>query len=263
MMKSSSLDYILALLRVNLRVARAQSTATLTEAAMMFGNNTIVFSIWFIYFAKFSSLRGWQLTDMAIMMGVIAWAFGLTVVFAGGVRDIAQTILDGRLDIYLGRPRHPLPALLLSKSIASGIGDLLSALVFWIVVGKVAPLEFVFLIVLATTAAVIFGATLTITQCIVFWWPRAQSLCEDLFNMLMMVMFYPQHPYGIVVRIVLMTVFPTALIALLPVEAVREGSLGKAASVIAAAALYALLARWVFDRGVRSYSSGNRMLELR
>jgi ABC-2 type transport system permease protein len=262
-MKTSSFDYIVALLWVNVRAARAQSTATLTAAAMMFGNNVIVFSIWFIYFAKFSSLGGWQLRDMGIMIGVIAWAFGLTVVFAGGVRDIAHTIVDGRLDIYLGRPRHPLPALLLSKSIASGIGDLLSALVFWIVVGKVTPLEFAFLIVLATTAAVTFGATLTISQCIVFWWPRAHSLCEDLFNMLMMVMFYPQHPYGLIVRIVLMTVFPTALIALLPVEAVREGSVSKALVVIVAAGCYALLAKWTFDRGVRSYSSGNRMLELR
>jgi ABC-type uncharacterized transport system permease subunit len=259
----TSLGYIAALLRVNVRAARAQSTETSIAVAMMFGNNVIVFSIWFVYFAKFSSLGGWQLTDMATMMGVIAWAFGLTVVFAGGVRDIAQTIVEGRLDIYLGRPRHPLPALLLSKSIASGIGDLLSALVFWIVIAKVTPLSLVLLIVLATLASVIFGATLVITQCIVFWFPRAQALCEDLFNMLMMIMFYPQHPYAVFIRVVLMTVFPTALIALLPVEAVREGRIDKAALVVVGAVFYAALAKWVFDRGLRSYASGNRMLELR
>ena len=262
-MNLASLGYIGALLHVNVRAARAQSTATLTAAAMMFGNNVIVFSIWFVYFAKFSSLGGWRLTDMATMMGVIAWAFGLMVVFAGGVRDIAQTIVDGRLDIYLGRPRHPLPALLLSRSIASGIGDLLSALVFWIVVAKVPPLELFLLIVLATTASIILGATIAITQCIVFWYPRVQSLCEDLFNMLMMIMFYPQHPYAAFIRILLMTVFPTALIALLPVEAVREGSIGKAAAVVVGAVVYAWLAKWVFDRGLRVYASGNRMLELR
>ena len=262
-MNDKSLGYIAALLRVNARAAHAQQTATWTAIAMMFGNNVIVFSIWFVYFAKFSSLAGWRLTDMATMMGVIAWAFGLTVVFAGGVRDIAQTIIDGRLDIYLGRPRHPLPALLLSKSIASGIGDLLSALMFWIVVAKVTPLALLMLIVLATTASVIFGATLVITQCIVFWFPRAQLLCEDLFNMLMMIMFYPQHPYAAFVRVILMTVFPTALIALLPVEAVRESRIDKAALVVIGAVFYAGLAKWVFDRGLRSYASGNRMLELR
>ena len=262
-MNDRSLGYIAALLRLNVRAARAQAAETVTAAAMMFGNNVIVFSIWFIYFSKFSSLGGWQLTDMATMMGVIAWAFGVTVVLTGGVRDIAKTVVDGKLDIYLGRPRHPLPALLLSKSIASGIGDVLSALVFWIVVAKVTPLELVLLIALASTASVIFSATIVITQCIVFWFPRAHSLCEDLFNMMMMIMFYPQHPYAAFIRILLMTVFPTALIALLPVEAVREGSIGKATAVILGAAVYAWLAKWVFDRGLRSYASGNRMLELR
>jgi ABC-2 type transport system permease protein len=262
-MKTAPFRYLIALLDVNLRTARAQPATTLTAAAMMLGNNMIVFSIWFIYFAKFSSLGGWQLTDMAMLIGVVAWAFGLTVLVGGGVREIAQTIVDGRLDIYLGRPRHPLPALLLSRSIPSGFGDLVSALVLWILVGKVGLAQLAFLIALASVAAVTFSATLTITQCIVFWWPRALSLCEDLFNMLMMMMFYPQHPYGLIVRIVLMTVFPTALIALLPVQAVRDGSIAKALVVIVAAALYAWLAKLTFDRGVRSYSSGNRMLELR
>jgi ABC-2 type transport system permease protein len=262
-MKTSSLQYLIALLSVNLRTARAQPVLTLTSAAMMLGNNMIIFSIWFIYFAKFSSLGGWDLADMGMLIGLVAWAFGMTVLFAGGVRDIAQTIVDGRLDIYLGRPRHPLPALLLSRSIPSGIGDLVSALVFWIAIARVSVGEFFFLVVIATVAAVILGATLTITQCIVFWWPRAQSFCEDLFNMLMMVAFYPQHPYGAWVRIALMTVFPTALIALVPVEAVREASAAKTLVVVAAAAFYGFLAMWVFDRGVRSYSSGNRMLEMR
>lgn len=262
-MQRSQLSYLLALMRVSVRTLLAQPVTSFTAAAMMFGNNFIMFSIWFIYFGKFSQLAGWQLADMGLLVGVVAWAFGSMVVIAGGVRDIAQTIIDGRLDIYLGRPRHPLPALLLSRSIPSGIGDLASALVLWLAVAKVSAAQLAFLIALATSAAIVMAATLAITQCIVFWWPRAFSLCEDLFNMLMMTMFYPQHPYGLTVRIVLMTVFPTALIALVPVEAVREGSVTKACAVVTAAAVYSVLAKWIFDRGVRSYASGNRMLELR
>jgi ABC-2 type transport system permease protein len=200
---------------------------------------------------------------MGLLIGVVAWAFGATVFLTGGVRDIAQTIVDGRLDIYLGRPRHPLPALLLARSIPSGLGDLASAFIFWILVAKCTPLEIAMLILLSTAAAVILSATLAITQCIVFWAPRAQSLSEDLFNMLMMIMFYPQHPYGFIVRMLLLTVFPTGLIALMPVQAVRDASVLEALAVFAAALVYALLAKWVFDRGVRRYASGNRMLEVR
>jgi ABC-2 type transport system permease protein len=259
----SSLPYLGALVATNVRSARAQPWLTLTSAAMMLGNNLIIFSIWFIYFGKFSTMGGWQLRDMGLLIGVVAASFGMTVFLTGGVRDIAQTIVDGRLDIYLGRPRHPLPALLLARSIPSGIGDLASSFIFWIFVAKCSLAQIAALLALSATAAVILSATLAITQCIAFWLPRAQSLSEDLFNMLMMIMFYPQHPYGFVVRMLLLTVFPTGLIALLPVQAVREASMPKALAVFAAAIVYALLAKWIFDRGVRRYSSGNRMLEVR
>src|SRR5713101_8859288 len=102
---------------------------------MMFGNNMIFFLVWVIYFANFSNLRGWRLEDLALLIGVVAWAFGLTVFLTGGVRDVAQTIVDGGLDIYLGRPRHPLPSLLMSRSLPSGMGDMASAFVFWLWLG--------------------------------------------------------------------------------------------------------------------------------
>jgi ABC-2 type transport system permease protein len=259
----SSLSYIGALLALTVRSLRAQKLGTLFAAVMMLGNNLIIFSIWFIYFAKFSSLQGWTLRDMSMTIGVVAWAFGLTVLFAGGVREIAQNVIDGRLDVHLGRPRHPLPSLLLSRSIPSGIGDFVSAFVFWIPFAKCSAAQVVLLLALGTAAGVVMTATLTITQCLVFWAPRAQSLCEDLFNMFMVVAFYPQHPYGFMVRAILFSVFPTAVIALLPVQAVREGSVTKALLVLGAAIAYAALAKLVFDRGLRRYSSGNSVLEMR
>ncbi len=45
-----------------------------------------------------------------------------------------------------------------------------------------------------------------------------------------------------------------------PVEAIREADPAKAASVVAAAILYGALAVVVFDRGLRRYASGNRMV---
>ena len=81
--------------------------------------------------------------------------------------------------------------------------------------------------------------------------------------MVMMVVFYPQHPYGFLVRLALFTVFPTAFIALLPMEAIRHHSLPEALGVLAAALGYGALAVCVFERGLRRYASGNRILELR
>ena len=42
----------------------------------MFANNLILFLLWVIYFTDFSSLRGWGLQDLALLLGIVAWAFG-------------------------------------------------------------------------------------------------------------------------------------------------------------------------------------------
>ena len=75
--------------------------------------------------------------------------------------------------------------------------------------------------------------------------------------------YYPQHAYGFGARLLLLTVFPAALIGFLPAEAVRTHSALLVAAVVAAAAIYAGLALAVFNLGLRRYASGNRFVELR
>ena len=259
----AAIAYLVALLRMNLKASLAQPVTSLIAAVMMFGNNLILFLIWVIYFARFSNIRGWVLQDLSLLLGVVAWGFGLTMLVAGGVRDLARTIVDGGLDVHLGRPRHPLPSLLISRSIPSGIGDMASAFLFWLWLGQRSLGELPLLILVSTASAAVLCATLTITQCLVLWFPRAITLCEDLFNMLLMVAFYPQHPYGFTVRLVLFTVFPTAFISLVPVQAVRDRSGIAVMAMIFASAAYAFIALWIFNRGMRRYTSGNRVVELR
>jgi ABC-2 type transport system permease protein len=100
-------------------------------------------------------------------------------------------------------------------------------------------------------------------QCLVFWVPGAVALSEELFNTFMMVAFYPQHPFGFTVRLMLFTVFPTAFVGLLPVLAIRDPDPMKVLALLAAAAVYAGIALLIFERGLRRYASGNRMVELR
>ncbi|HTE39809.1 MAG TPA: ABC-2 family transporter protein [Steroidobacteraceae bacterium] len=255
--------YLGALVRLNSRTIVARPALTLLSVGMMIGNNFILFAIWVIYFNKFSSIQDWTLPDMSMVLGVMAWAVGLTFVLFGGVRDLARTIVNGGLDVHLGRPRHPLPGLLISRSIPSGIGDMLSALLFWLWLGERSWAELPILIVVSTAAAIVFTATLTATQCLVFWFPRAISACEDVFNMVVMVAFYPQHSYGFFVRLILFTVFPTAFISLVPAQSVRDGNHWLIVAMLGAAVFYSGVAVAIFNRGLRLYSSGNRILELR
>jgi ABC-2 type transport system permease protein len=200
---------------------------------------------------------------VALLYGVVAWAYGLAVAGAGGVRDIGRAIVDGSLDVHLGRPRHPLPSLLFSRSTPSGFGDLLSALVLWLWLGGRGVADLPLLIVLSTAACGVLLATTTIAHSLVFWWPRAVKIGEQVYEVIVMIAVYPQHVFGPSVRLALFTILPVAFISQVPVEAVREASIEKAVAVLVAAALYGALAVLVFDRGLRRYTSGNRMVENR
>jgi ABC-2 type transport system permease protein len=259
----TTLRYLLALLALNIGAFRAHPLRSLAAVAMMFGNNLVFYLVWAIYFRAFSSLGGWREPDIALLFGLFAWAFGLATFLTGGMRTIAQTIVDGGLDLHLGRPCHPLPTLLLSRCEPSGIGDLASAFVFWLWLGGRSPAELPLIVLMASAAAVVLCAMVVIIQCLVFWVPSAIALCEELFNTLLLVTFYPQHPFGLTVRIVLFTVFPSAFMAFFPAEVIRHPNAGGVLIMLAAAGVYSLLALVVFDRGLRRYRSGNRLLELR
>jgi len=95
------------------------------------------------------------------------------------------------------------------------------------------------------------------------WLPGAALLAEELFQMFMMVAYYPEHPFGFAVRLILLTVFPAGFVAMIPVEAVRDADPLKLAACAGAAFIYAGLAWRVFEMGLRRYTSGSRIIELR
>lgn len=252
--------YLGALLLTNIRAGFARRGEAITSIVLMFANNIVFFAIWMIYFARFRELAGWRQEDIALLYGMAAWAFGLTVAITGGFREMGRTIVDGGLDVHLGRPRHPLPSLLLSRSIPSGFGDIASAPVLWLVLAGRSIGDLPLLMLLASAGGLVMLATFVIGHCLVFWWPRAVRLGEELVNVVLMISVYPQHVFGAGIRILLFTLLPVAFISQVPVEAVREASGAKALAVIAAALIYGGLAVFVFERGLRRYASGNRML---
>lgn len=114
---TATLGYLGALFRTNLRAGFARPGAAISQLVLMLINNLIFFIVWALYFDRFPDLRGWGKSDVALLYGVAAFGFGLSIAIAGGMRDLSRAIVEGSLDVHLGRPRHPLPSLLMSRSI--------------------------------------------------------------------------------------------------------------------------------------------------
>lgn len=257
---TATFGYFAALLATNLRAGFGNPRQATTQLVLMVVNNMFFLAIWALYFDRFPALRGWGRADVGMLYGITAFGFGMTVALAGGMRDLARTIVDGSLDVHLGRPRHPLPSLLMSRSIPAGFGDVISAFIIWLWFAERSIADLPLLILLSTASGLVMMATVVISQCAVFWWPGVLRLAEQFWEVILMITIYPQHVFGPTVRLLLFTVLPVAFVSQVPVEAIREGDPLKMLSVFAAAIFYGALAIAVFDRGLRRYQSGNQMV---
>jgi ABC-type uncharacterized transport system permease subunit len=113
-------SWIGALALANLRSEAARPWNAALLALFMALNNFAWFGIWWLFFGLAGTLRGWSLRDVTELYGIVAVAYGIYAAFFGGARNVGQLIVDGGLDVYLGRPRSPLLGILFSRSDPTG-----------------------------------------------------------------------------------------------------------------------------------------------
>ena len=255
-----TLSYLLLMGRLNLRAAVPSQRMFIFMAAMMFINNLLFFIIWIIYFANFEQMNGWELKDMATLMGTVAFGFGLAVALFGGGRNLSRIVMFGELDKYLGRPRHPLPAVLMSESLPSGMGDMISAFIFWFVLGGYGIADLPLLLLNAFLVAAIIISTIVLVHSLVFWARGTDKFSDQMYEFFIILSTFPQHGFEIAIKVLLFTVIPAGFVGLLPVEIMRDFTLLKLGALGAGAIAYTLLAVVVFQAGLKRYTSSSRML---
>ncbi len=258
-----NIRYASFLIPTALKAAVQNKAAFFSLSFFMFLQNMIMFMIWVVYFSNFSNLRGWELSDMATLYGLAAFSFGVAFLLCGGALDLGRSIVDGELDIYLGRPRHPLIGLLFRESRAAGLGDMLTAPLLWIWFGHYSPLELGVLTLLGLCSATIILATALVINCLPFFAAQGSRTTDQLLESFIIISTYPHNGFGMAIKVLLLTVVPAGFVAYLPIEAIRDFDLLKMAVLGCAAIFYMSVAVFIFNRGLRRYTSGNKMLEVK
>jgi ABC-2 type transport system permease protein len=258
MRTSHSLAFARALVATNLKATLALRGGFVVQVVFMALNNFTFFVFWWALMRHVTSLRGWQLGDVQLLFGVVAAAFGLTVTIAGGVRHLGRFIEEGDLDTMLTQPRSVLVYALGVRSQPSGVGDLLSGVIFIAGSGQVSWH------MLPLIVAAVIGSALVLVACgivffsLAFWLGKVETVARQLWELLITFSLYPEPLFGGPLRLALFTVLPAGFVGYLPVRIVRTPSLLHVSVLGIGAAAYLALAALVFDRGLRRYGSGSR-----
>lgn len=229
------------------------------SALSMFGNNLLYFVNWWLFFGMAGDVRGWGVSQMAVLYGTVAFAFGFAALFFGGAREIVSAIESGRIEVYLGKPRHPLPVLMLAEAKPYGLGDLITGPVLWFTLGGLSWGQGVVAVIVGCSAGVILLATITTLHSLGFWKSGAKGLVEQMFEAFIIASSFPQHALPVSLKFILLTVIPAGFMGVVPVEAILHPSFLTVGGMVAAAAFYMAVAAWIFNRGLRRYQSGSMM----
>ncbi|MDP9195263.1 MAG: ABC-2 family transporter protein [Pseudomonadota bacterium] len=258
-----TLRYLAFLVRTNLRTAGADRWSLFWSFLFMTVNNLAWFMIWVLLFGAVGSVRGWGLADVAHMAGIVTFAYGLALVLFGGAWRMDRLILDGTLDIYLTQPKPVLPGVMLSQPDMESLGDMIAGAVILVLFGQAGWQEAGLALLLGILSAfIILGITIMLNS-VVFWTQDRSGIMEQILDTFVQISTTPIQGLPLAIKVFLFTVLPVGFIAFLPADILREFSWWKLGVLAAAAVMSCTLAAWIFHRGLRRYTSGSRIVDMR
>ncbi|MEM7245100.1 MAG: ABC-2 family transporter protein [Acidobacteriota bacterium] len=249
--------WLVAQWSASLRAAMEFRAAFLGQVIFMIANNLLFLVFWVIFFERFEQVGGWGLRELALLYGVAAAGFGLSMVFLGGLPELARRISQGRLDDLLLKPRPVLCQAAVSKMRVSGLGDLAVGVGLFAVSGHAQGWDWLFFPVASVIACLAFGAFGTICSSLAFWAGRADTVAAQATHALVVVAIYPPGAFSGWSRTVLFLLLPAGLMSYLPAELLIEWSWSQAGVLLFGNAVLFVLALWAWSAGLARYESGN------
>jgi ABC-2 type transport system permease protein len=248
---------VLALLIASLRSLFVHKKALFVRASFMMINNALYFVFWYFIFRKTNTLYGWTLNDIYMFLGVHMMFFGVSVSVTSGWKDLKHLINTGAMDVYLLRPMHPMIQALFSRTELSGVGDYLmgAGLFLYASDNPISSLPMLFFISIVGGLASIGGALAIYSFS--FWRWADESLLDLFFELSLAISGYPEHILNRSLHFLAFFILPIGLTIYLPVRFVREPSIWGAAAICCGCTFLLLLAKIIFDAGLKRYESGS------
>ena len=247
------LDY----LRHNLMSAMAYRGAFFLQVLGMILNDLMLLFFWWVLFTRLPTLRGWDLTQVMTLYGVVAFGFGLATVVCGNTFLLARIIVRGDLDYYLALPVDPLVHLLVSRMSLPSWGDLVFGLIVFLIAAPGRWGSLPLFLLLGLLVGLIFVAFSVLVGSLAFWVGNADNLATQAINAMLTFSLYPIEIFPGAVQWLLYTLIPAALVGSMPAGLLSDFSWRRLAVLAASTAGILLAARAVFYRGLRRYESGN------
>jgi ABC-2 type transport system permease protein len=249
-----------------LRSGLQYRTDTFIVIAMAIVFQTTGFAFLWILLARFGTLAGWTLGELAFLYGLRLVSHAFAGAISGPMFSLEWTVRSGEFDRYLVRPVSPLVAFLTRRVEVSIFGDLIGGLAIFVVASQAvsidwSPVALVYLALAIVGGMLVEVAWRVLVGALSFRLLSSQPLLFFVDSIFSTYGNYPLTIFGSALQFVFVFVLPLALVGYLPATVLldRTGDLHVNAIFAWLAPFLGLvwiaLATYVFRRELGQYQS--------
>jgi ABC-2 type transport system permease protein len=256
------LRFAIYAIKKNIQSSAELRTSFLTNIVGMAINNLALIVLWVFFVKSVGVINGWTAADIIGLQGLIALSYGIVFSVAAGIRRVADYVSSGAFDQFMLSPKNLLIRISTSTFGVSALGDILFGVTcltifgFLLHVNAYQVLLICLLVMISTT--VFLSATIAIYSAS-FIFTDANSVTTGLFELFLTPSLFHGGAFQGALRFIFTFLVPSLLIGTLPVEIVRDVSLGQLLLVALLALVWFLGSIKLFGLGIRKYESSNFM----
>jgi ABC-2 type transport system permease protein len=226
------------------------------QVSFMLANDAALIVFWILFFHRVGSVRGWDLSHLLVLFGILSMITGVSMGVFGNARRLGQVIADGGLDAALTLPVDPLGYLLVRTVDTALLGDLAFGPAMFALSGQATPAHIAAYLLACVCGTLVFVSFLVILGSATLYMGGRGEQGDVGFHAVLMLASYPLDVFGGAVKLILFTALPAAFITGVPTELVTTFDWGRVALVVSVSIFATVLARAVFRGGLTRYRSG-------
>lgn len=245
-------------LKYNIMKQMTNKVTFITNIVFMILNNASFIIQWLILFSLKEEIGGYTIKEVILLWGIAASVFGISHILFNKAFELSDLIINGKLDTFLVQPKNVFLSVITSDTSISAIGDLIYGYICLFLYG-ITINNFILFTIFTITGGIILAAFVSIIGSISFWIVKGDILVDTLNNMMVSFATYPGTIFKNTIRIILYTVIPVGIANYMPVDTIINFSFMNFVYIIAFTIAIVILAFYIFNTGLKRYSSSNLM----
>lgn len=225
-------------------------------------NNVVFVVIWGFFVKSVGIINGWTVADVVGLQGFVALSFGIVFSVGGGIRNLADYVASGTFDRFMLAPKNLLVRIATSSFGASAVGDMvfgITCLVIYVLLIHASLYQILFIFLLVSISVVVFLAAMIAISSAGFYFTDSNAVTTSLFELFLTPSIFHGGAFHGITRFIFTFIIPSLLVGTLPIETVRNQSLGNLLLVSILALLWLAVSIKIFSSAVKKYESSNFM----